>query len=283
MRRKTFLTFTLLFCCSFTCEGLPERFFAISTDQQMVEFEKYDFDTQYDIYLCSHEREPHESEMIARHFARKGEAIVGPLEAKLNQADEDRTIKDIAYLFRQMSDQGTYAVVKDSPLMDNLRHQASSIRDSRLRVMTQDLLQEIRCETVPKRFFDMSTKQQMVEFEKYDFDMQYEIYICSQERVEPPELELATHFAKKGEAIVKPLEAKLDQADDDYTIRDIVYVFDQMSEEGSYAVAKDESLMDKIVHKISSMRDPKVRAMAEDSLQYIRLPMRERAGRSNRN
>ncbi len=242
-----------------------------------MEFEKYDFDTQYDIYLCSQEREPQESEMIARHFARKGEAIVRPLEAKLNQADEDRTVKDIAYLFREMSHQGTYAVAKDRSLMDNLQHQASSIRDSRLRVMTQDLLQEIRCETVPKRFFDMSTDRQMVEFEKYDFDAQYQIYICSQETVEPPELEIATYFAKKGEAIVKPLEAELDQADDDYTIRDIVYVFDQMSEEGSYAVAKDGSLMDKILHKISSMRDPKVRAMAEDSLQYIRWPMRERA------
>jgi hypothetical protein len=132
------------------------------------------------------------------------------------------------------------------------------------------------CEGVPKEFFSMSSDQQLVEFKKYDFDRQYEIYICPQQGVEPPELELATHFAKEGKAIVKPLEAKLDRAHDDYTIRDILYVFSEMSEEGTYEVARDRSLMNMLVDKVNSIRRPTVRATAEDSLQYIRSPMSSR-------
>ncbi len=252
----------------------------MSTDQQAVEFERYDFDTQYEIYLCSQQRvEPLESG-LAPQFAKKGTSIVEPLEAKLERANDDYTIREIVRVFREMSDEGTYAVVEDRPLMDKLRHKASSIRNPKVRLRTQDFVQDIRCKAVPNKFFDMSTNEQMVEFEKYDFDTQYEIYICSQERVEPPELELATRFAKEGKAIVKPLDAKLAEAEDDYTIRDILYVFSEMSEQGTYDVANDKSLMNKLLLKVNSISSPAVRAMAEDSLQYIRRPLRSRGGGS---
>jgi hypothetical protein len=54
------------------------------------------------------------------------------------------------------------------------------------------------CRGIPKGFFLMPPEQQEAEFEKYDFDTQYKIYICGQQKVEPPMLELASALARDG-------------------------------------------------------------------------------------
>ena len=125
------------------------------------------------------------------------------------------------------------------------------------------------CRGVPKGFVLMSPDKQRVEFEKYDFDTQYRIFICSQQKVEPPELELATLFASKGTAIIKPLESKLNETNEDRTIRDIVFVFSEMSRQGTYEVASDKSLMDELQEKTNAIRDPTVRFTTEESLHRI--------------
>ena len=125
------------------------------------------------------------------------------------------------------------------------------------------------CKGVPKEFFLLSPEKQRVEFEKYDFDTQYDIFICSQQKVEPPELELATLFASKGTAIIRPLEMKLNETRDDRTIRDIVFVFSEMSRQGTYDVASDKSLLNELQRKTSAIRDPTVRFITEESLHGI--------------
>ena len=126
------------------------------------------------------------------------------------------------------------------------------------------------CRGVPKGFFLMSPDQQKAEFEKYDFETQYKIYICSQQNVEPPALELATVFAAEGGTIVKPLESKLEETDNDRTIRDIVFVFSEMCRQATHQVSMDKSLMDELRNKTSSVRDPAVREITEETFQLIR-------------
>ena len=126
------------------------------------------------------------------------------------------------------------------------------------------------CEGVPRGFFLMPPERQEAEFEKYDFDTQYKIYICGQQKVEPPMLHLASAFAREGGRIVPLLEAKLESAHNDLTIRDIVFVFKRMNDLGTYDVAGDKSLMGELREKVSTIKDPFWRHLTEDDLLAIR-------------
>ncbi len=126
------------------------------------------------------------------------------------------------------------------------------------------------CRGVPKGFFLQPPSQQAHEFQKYDFETQYRIYICSQQKVEPPLLGLAAVFAREGSRIVTPLKVKLANADDDKSVRDIAFVFKEMSRLRTYDVAGDKALMRELRDKISAMQDPFWRQMAEDGFQAIR-------------
>jgi len=126
------------------------------------------------------------------------------------------------------------------------------------------------CDGVPKGFFLMPAAQQETEFEKYDFGTQYKIYICGSQKVEPSMLHLVSPFAREGRRIVPALEAKLESADKDLTIRDIVYVFREMNDLGAYDVAGDKSLMNKLRDKVSAIKDPAWRIVTENDLLAIR-------------
>jgi hypothetical protein len=125
------------------------------------------------------------------------------------------------------------------------------------------------CDGVPKGFFLMPPKQQLTEFEKYDFDTQYKIYICGQQR-EPPMLELVSPFAREGGRIVPLVKAKLESTDNDSTVDEIVYVFREMNDMGTYDVAGDKSLMEELREKVTGMKDPALQKITEKNLLEIR-------------
>ena len=127
-----------------------------------------------------------------------------------------------------------------------------------------------RCDGVPRDFFLMSPEQQDAEFLKNDFDTQYKIYICGQQSVEPPMLHLASPFAREGRAIVKPLREKLRSTKKDKDVRDIVRVFREMSDLGSYDVVDDKPLMSELLLKVTDMGDPFWQELAEEDLAAIR-------------
>jgi hypothetical protein len=122
---------------------------------------------------------------------------------------------------------------------------------------------------VSNEFFWMPQEQRDAEFEKYDFDNQYRIYIYGSQHIEPPVIALAWPLAREGGRIVQPLEAKLQTADDDLTIRDIIFVFRVMNELGTYDVAGDKSLMEKLRLKVSAMQNPAWRIVTQDSVLAI--------------
>jgi len=122
---------------------------------------------------------------------------------------------------------------------------------------------------VPKDFFRKPLKQQDAEFLKYDFETQYDIYICAQQCVEPPDLGLVIPFAREGEQIVPSLKSKLSNTDDDKTVRDIVSVFRMMNELGTYDVAHDKALMSEVRQKTNAIRDPICKRITERHLQSI--------------
>lgn len=124
-------------------------------------------------------------------------------------------------------------------------------------------------------FFRRPEKQRDADFEKYDFDTQYRIYIYGCQQIEPPMIGLGWQLAREGGRIVQPLEAKLGSTDDDLTIRDIVLIFKAMNVLGTYDVAGDKSLMERLREKVSAMKDPFWWHVTEDSLMVIQEKARK--------
>ena len=125
------------------------------------------------------------------------------------------------------------------------------------------------CWGVPRGFFQQLPAQRYAEFESYDFETQYKIYICGQQCREPPDMGLAIPFARQGGRIVQPLKSKLQSTDNDQIISEIIFVFGVMSASGTYDVAGDKALMSELREKTSAIRDPAWRKMAEKDLQFI--------------
>jgi hypothetical protein len=123
---------------------------------------------------------------------------------------------------------------------------------------------------VTNEFFWMPEKQRNARFEKYDFDAQYAIYLYGCQKIEPPEIELAWQLARQGAPIVQPLEAKLENANDDLTIRDILFVFTVMSDRHTYDVMADKRFFQLLLLKQGAIKDPALNIIAQDDLADIR-------------
>ena len=119
------------------------------------------------------------------------------------------------------------------------------------------------------KFFWMPEKQQDAEFLKQDFDTQYKIYIYGSQEIEPPAIGLAWALAREGRKIVQPLEAKVESADDDATIEDILLVFVAMSELETYDVAGNKALMEELRDRGLGIKDPALAIIAQDDLHEI--------------
>src|SRR5262245_31771868 len=99
------------------------------------------------------------------------------------------------------------------------------------------------CSGLSKTFFQKPASVRMNEFGTLDVERQYAVFICGNQFMEPPTIELAGPFAKEGQAVVGFLKAKLAAARGDLTIRDILLVFEEMSKLKTYDVAADSDLM----------------------------------------
>lgn len=115
----------------------------------------------------------------------------------------------------------------------------------------------------------MPEDQRDAEFLKQDFDTQYKIYIYGSQEIEPPVMGLAWVLAKQGGKIVQPLQAKLEAADDDFTIRDILLVFVAMSQLETYDVAGNKPLMQELLEKSGEIKDPSWAIVAQDDIHEI--------------
>jgi hypothetical protein len=81
---------------------------------------------------------------LARPLAKQGASVVKPLESKLRSANYDLTIHDVVHLFRVMSDIGSYDLLDDEQLMDDLRLKVSEMKDSAWRIIAEEQLEGIR-------------------------------------------------------------------------------------------------------------------------------------------
>jgi hypothetical protein len=133
-----------------------------------------------------------------------------------------------------------------------------------------DELLELNCSTYSETFFRKPTTVQMAEFSDYSVKDEYALYICGSQVREPPSIHLAIPFAKKGKAAVGLLRTKLAATRSDLTIRDILFVFEEMERLRSYDVASDDDLMKLIDVAVDRVKDPVWKKQCEQSVKEIR-------------
>lgn len=131
-------------------------------------------------------------------------------------------------------------------------------------------IQGYDCPELAKTFFRKSLRTTIAEFRDFDVDKQYAIYICGNQFVHPPMIHLAEPFARGGEKVANYLKIRLLETTNDLTVRDIILVFAEMSRQKTYDVAGDSNLMEILLEKVSSMKDPDWRQMSDNNLNQIR-------------
>ena len=126
--------------------------------------------------------------------------------------------------------------------------------------------QEREYRTLAVTFFRMPLKKQMEEFSRYDVEKQYVVFICGNQYIHPPATYLAGPFAMEGEKVVSFLTEKLQSADDDQTVRDIILVFAEMSRRKTYEVGANKDLMGILTNRVAQMKDPEWRRVVEGQM-----------------
>ena len=111
------------------------------------------------------------------------------------------------------------------------------------------------CRSVISQYLSKPSDETIAVFEAADPDTKYRIFICGNQAVEPPRLELATEFAKGGQGVEPFLRQKLAETQDEATIRDILQVYREMQFLGTYDVKADEELMQLLRERVRSIRD----------------------------
>lgn len=110
------------------------------------------------------------------------------------------------------------------------------------------------CPPVAVEYFVHHGWQDTRDFTRLDLETQYAIFICGQQRMGAPRIELSEALAMEGAPAATFLKQKLARATDDLTIRDIINVLTLMQLRGTYQVADDPALLDLMRAKANSMR-----------------------------
>lgn len=125
------------------------------------------------------------------------------------------------------------------------------------------------CSELAKTYFRKSLKDTMTDFGGFEVEKQYAIYICGNQYIHPSAIHLAEPFAREGEKVVGFLKARLQEASDDFTVRDIVLVFTEMSRQKTYDVVGDNDLIRILRKKVASMKDLDWQQLSEKNLNEI--------------
>lgn len=125
------------------------------------------------------------------------------------------------------------------------------------------------CSQVNKTFLAQPTSDQVSAFRDLDLETQYTVFICGNQKREPPAIYLADTFAQGGVAAADFLREKLERANDDLTISDIILVLQRMSQRDTYDVASDAVLLGVVAAAVKRVKDPFWRKRSEDAFKTI--------------
>lgn len=126
------------------------------------------------------------------------------------------------------------------------------------------------CESIYSNFMsNRSSAERLTIFHRLPIDDKYVFYLCANQYVHPPMINLAPEFAKDGEVAIVFLKTKLKATDDDLVIRDIVMVFFAAYTLGIYDFESDHSLVEIVNAAVVRIKDDYWRQFVLDRLSEM--------------
>jgi len=119
-------------------------------------------------------------------------------------------------------------------------------------------------------FYDKSYEETIAEFRaESDLDAKFRFYLCGMETVHPPTMYLIEVFAEDGAAAVPFLVSKLEQAMDDVSVLEILWVFERMEFLDAYDVAGDPALRRLLRQKVDALETETWKKNGEKTLERM--------------
>ena len=144
--------------------------------------------------------------------------------------------------------------------------------NSSCRSMESESPTQSECGVLVDSFFQLTHKEQLVQFPTFDLDRQYVTYICGMRAIHPSTLYLVEPFAKEGKIAFPFLAKKLIETRRDASFRDILYIFSEMQHSKTYDVAAEKDLMLYMEKRASEIQDKFWRDYTQKLIAEISKP-----------
>jgi hypothetical protein len=121
-----------------------------------------------------------------------------------------------------------------------------------------------------REFFRQPLDTRVERLRQYPLEAQYKIFRYGNDVVHPPLTNLAVPIAERGSAAVPFLMAQLQKENDDFSIRDILLIVQEMKRLNTHAVKSDEALVRSLTENVESVKDKEWRATCSKMLDEVK-------------
>ncbi len=132
-------------------------------------------------------------------------------------------------------------------------------------------VQRHTCSELAKTFFKQPYNVRIKDFGTHNINKQYAIYICGNQYIHPPMLQLAGIFVNERDGIVLTdyLRSRLLETEDDITVQAIIILFNEIDKQKKYNIVSDNELVLLLKEKISYMKDDDWKNFSQKILTQI--------------
>jgi len=120
-----------------------------------------------------------------------------------------------------------------------------------------------------KAFFQQPLQTRVERLRQYSLEDQYRIFRYGNDVVHPPLTNLAVPIAERGSGAIPFLKSRLETEHDDFSIRDILRIIEEMKWSKSYDVKGDEALIRILKSMVDGMRDKEWQSICTKMLNAI--------------
>jgi hypothetical protein len=128
---------------SAACSDWSRTFFRKPMKDQATEFLTFNLSKQYAVFICGNQTVHPPAMHLAEPFAMGGPTTAEFLKSRIAETNDDLTISDIVFVFKEMSRKRTFDAAGDPDLIRLLMDKTGHIENQHLRGTAQRALSEI--------------------------------------------------------------------------------------------------------------------------------------------
>ncbi|MGD9724703.1 MAG: hypothetical protein AB7U76_25995 [Pirellulales bacterium] len=118
-------------------------------------------------------------------------------------------------------------------------------------------------------FLNLPFRERPKALAAYPPNEQVDLYLSAMLATHPPQLELANVVAASGPAVLPIIMERLRRAESNFDKVNLIYIVEKMQRLGYVAVTSDAQTMAILQAEVSTIKDSRWRAIAEESLEHM--------------